>query len=62
MSKEKFCVYESYAESMADRAKFLAENHRYEKAGLYDPGVKGDLEKEAAVTAKAGYGCPRQDY
>lgn len=27
MSKEKFRVYDSYAESMADRAKFLAENH-----------------------------------
>ncbi|GAA0902732.1 hypothetical protein GCM10009552_06850 [Rothia nasimurium] len=49
MSKEKFRVCESYAESMADRAKFLAENRRYEKAGLYDPGVRGDLEKESAA-------------
>lgn len=55
MSKEKFRVYESYADSMADRSKFLAENHRYEKAGLYDAGVKGHLEKEAEAIAKAGY-------
>lgn len=55
MSKEKFRVYDSYAESMADRAKFLADNHRYEKAGLYKPEVKGHLEKEAEAIAKAGY-------
>ena len=55
VSKEKFRVYDSYAESMADRAKFLAENHRYEKAGLYKPEVKGNLEKEAQAIANAGY-------
>lgn len=55
MSKEKFRVYDSYADSVADRGNFLADNPRYAKAGLFDPGVKGDLEKEAAAMAKAGY-------
>jgi peptidoglycan hydrolase-like protein with peptidoglycan-binding domain len=55
MSKEKFRVYDSYAESMADRAKFLADNPRYAKSGLYDPGVKGNLEKEAETLQKAHY-------
>lgn len=54
-SREKFRVYDSLEDSIADRAKFLAENHRYEKAGLYDEGVKGNLEKEAAAIQKAGY-------
>jgi flagellum-specific peptidoglycan hydrolase FlgJ len=55
MSKEKFRVYESYADSMIDRKKFLAENHRYAKSGLFDPDVKGNLEKEAEALQKAGY-------
>ena len=55
MSKEKFRVYDSYADSVADRGNFLADNPRYAKAGLFDQGVKGDLEKEAAAMAKAGY-------
>lgn len=55
MSKEKFRVYDSYAESIADRAKFLADNPRYAKSGLYDPGTKGNLEKEAEALQRAGY-------
>jgi hypothetical protein len=55
MSKEKFRVYESYEDSIADRTKFLAENSRYVKAGLFDVGTKGNVEKEAAALQKAGY-------
>jgi flagellum-specific peptidoglycan hydrolase FlgJ len=59
MSRAKFRVYDSYADAMADRGNFLADNPRYVKAGLFDPGVKGDLEKEAAAMAKAGYATDR---
>lgn len=60
MSKEKFRVYDSYEQSMADRARFLEANPRYAKSGLYDPGVKGDLEKEAAALQKTGYATDRR--
>ena len=55
MSEEKFRVYGSYEESLRDRMAFLETNPRYAKAGIYDPGVKGNLEKEAHALQKAGY-------
>lgn len=55
MSDEKFRVYGSYEESLRDRMAFLESNPRYAKAGVYDPGVKGNLEKEAHALQKAGY-------
>jgi peptidoglycan hydrolase-like protein with peptidoglycan-binding domain len=38
-----------------DRVKFLQENSRYAKAGLFDEGTRGNLEKEANALQKAGY-------
>jgi flagellum-specific peptidoglycan hydrolase FlgJ len=55
MSKEKFRVYDSYEEALRDRQKFLEENPRYEKAGLFKEGIKGNLEKEAEALEKAHY-------
>lgn len=55
MSKETFRVYDSYEDSFRDRQKFLAENPRYAKAGLFDEGTKGNMEKEANALQKAGY-------
>ncbi|MGF6492874.1 peptidoglycan hydrolase-like protein with peptidoglycan-binding domain [Luteibacter sp. 621] len=52
---QDFRVYGSYEEAIADRAKFLKENPRYGKAGLFDPGTLGNLEKEADALKKAGY-------
>jgi Muramidase (flagellum-specific) len=52
---QDFRVYGSYEESIADRAKFLKENPRYGKAGLFDQGTLGNLEKEADALKKAGY-------
>jgi hypothetical protein len=52
---EPFRVYESYEEALRDRVKFLQENPRYTRAGLFDEGTKGDLGKEAAALQKAGY-------
>ena len=55
VSDEKFRVYGSYEESLRDRIAFLEKNPRYAQAGMYDPGVKGNLEKEAQALQKAGY-------
>lgn len=55
MSKEKFRVYESYEDAIRDRQKFLEENPRYTKAGLFDEGIKGNVEREAEVLQKAKY-------
>jgi flagellum-specific peptidoglycan hydrolase FlgJ len=55
MSKEKFRVYESYEDALRDRQKFLEDQPRYAKAGLFKEGTKGNLEKEAEVLEKAGY-------
>jgi len=48
-------VYGSTEEALRDRVKFLQENPRYTKAGLFDEGTKGDFAKEAAALQKAGY-------
>lgn len=55
MSDDKFRVYGSYEESLRDRMAFLEKNPRYANAGMYDPEVKGNLEKEAHALQKAGY-------
>ena len=55
MVNAEFRVYGSVEESLNDRVKFLQENPRYAKSGLFDPGTKGNLEKEANALQKAGY-------
>jgi flagellum-specific peptidoglycan hydrolase FlgJ len=55
MSKEKFRVYDSYEDALRDRQKFLEDQPRYAKAGLFKEGIKGNLEKEAEALEKAGY-------
>jgi peptidoglycan hydrolase-like protein with peptidoglycan-binding domain len=55
MVNAEFRVYGSVEESLNDRVKFLQENSRYAKSGLFDPGTKGNLEKEANALQKAGY-------
>ena len=46
---QDFRVYDSVEETLRDRVKFLQENQRYAKAGLFDEGTKGNFEKEAAA-------------
>jgi hypothetical protein len=55
MEDAKFRVYDSYEESIKDRIKFVQENPTYAKHGLLDPGVKGNLVKEAQALQAAGY-------
>ena len=55
MSKEKFRVYDSVEDSLRDRQKFLEDQPRYAKAGLFKEGIKGNLEKEAEALEKAHY-------
>lgn len=55
MEDAKFRVYGSYEESLRDRVKFVQENPTYGKHGLFDPGVKGNLEGEAKALQAAGY-------
>lgn len=50
-----FRLYPNVSEALKDRTKFLKENPRYAKNGLYDPGVKGDFKKEIEALKKAGY-------
>lgn len=52
---QDFRVYGSTEEALRDRVKFLQDNHRYTKAGLFDDGTKGDFAKEAAALQEAGY-------
>lgn len=52
---QDFRVYGSTEEALRDRVKFLQDNPRYTKAGLFDEGTKGDFAKEAAALQKAGY-------
>jgi uncharacterized protein (TIGR02594 family) len=52
---DAFRVYPSTLDSLRDRQKFLAENARYAKAGLFNSDVKGDLEREAKALQSAGY-------
>ncbi|HVI55556.1 MAG TPA: XVIPCD domain-containing protein [Luteibacter sp.] len=55
MEDAKFRVYDSYEDSIKDRIKFVQENPTYAKHGLLDPGVKGNLVKEAQALQAAGY-------
>jgi len=55
MVDAEFRVYDSNEKALNDRVKFLQENPRYAKSGLFDLGTKGDLEKEATALQKAGY-------
>jgi uncharacterized protein (TIGR02594 family) len=41
--------------SLKDRTKFLKENPRYAKAGLFSPGTVGNFTKEAEALKRAGY-------
>ena len=52
---EPFRVYGSIEESLRDRVEFLRDNPRYAKAGLFEPGTLGNLEKEAQALQRAGY-------
>jgi len=52
---DPFRVYPGVLDSLRDRHRFLAGNPRYARAGLFDPGVKGDLVKEAEALKRAGY-------
>lgn len=52
---QDFRVYGSTEEALRDRVKFLQENPRYTKAGLFDEGTKGNFVKEATALQKAGY-------
>lgn len=52
---QSFRVYGTYEEALRDRVEFLRDNPRYTKAGLFDEGTKGNLEKEAATLQRAGY-------
>lgn len=56
-----FRVYPSILESLRDRQKFLKENPRYTKSGLYDDDVKGDLVKEARALQRGKYATD-EDY
>jgi flagellar protein FlgJ len=50
-----FRVYATVLDSLRDRQKFLKDNPRYARAGLYNTEVKGDLVKEAQALQRAGY-------
>lgn len=52
---QPFRVYETLEDAMADRVRFLRENPRYTKAGLFDEGTIGDLAREADALQRAGY-------
>ncbi|HEV7123271.1 MAG TPA: glucosaminidase domain-containing protein [Rhodanobacter sp.] len=52
---QEFRVYKSTEDALRDRVKFLQENPRYAKAGLFDEGTRGNFIKEAAALQRAGY-------
>lgn len=52
---QPFRVYGSDEEALRNRVEFLRDNPRYAKAGLFDEGTKGNIEKEAAALQQAGY-------
>ena len=53
--RAEFRVYGSYRDAIADRVALLRRNPVYRAAGIFNPGVAGDLEKEAFALQKAGY-------
>lgn len=57
---QDFRVYGSTEEALRDRVDFLRENPRYARAGLFDEGVKGNLEREADALQRAGYATDPQ--
>lgn len=52
---QDFRVYGSVDEALRDRVRFLRENPRYARAGLFDEGVAGNFEAEAQALQRAGY-------
>lgn len=52
---EPFRVYPSIEESLRDRVAFLRANPRYERAGLFADGVRGNLVKEAQALQRGHY-------
>lgn len=58
---QPFRVYGSLDDALLDRVQFLRENPRYNKAGLFDKGTLGNLQKEADALQKAGYATD-EDY
>lgn len=52
---DPFRVYDSIEDALRDRTKFLRENPRYAKHGLFDEDVKGSLTKEAQALKNAGF-------
>lgn len=57
---QDFRVYGSYDEALRDRMDFLRDNPRYARAGLFDEGVRGNLEAEAQALQRAGYATDPQ--
>lgn len=52
---QDFRVYGSIDEALTDRVQFLRENGRYARAGLFNEGTLGNLEREANALQRAGY-------
>jgi flagellar protein FlgJ len=50
-----FRIYPSILDSLRDRQKFLKDNARYTRAGLYNEDVKGNLVQEAQALKRGGY-------
>ncbi|HZX78977.1 XVIPCD domain-containing protein [Lysobacter sp.] len=57
---QSFRVYDSHEQALRDRVTFLKDNPRYTKAGLFEEGTLGNLEREAAALQKAGYATDPQ--
>lgn len=52
-TQSSFRVYDSYQQSINDWLDFLQENPRY--SDVFDPNIRGDLEKIAQAIKDAGY-------
>ncbi len=52
---QDFRAYATLDEALRDRVQFLRENPRYARAGLFDEGVRGNLEAEAQALQRAGH-------
>lgn len=50
-----FRVYPTVEDALRDRVAFLRTNPRYERAGLFADGTKGNLESEAQALQRAHY-------